>query len=344
MAEKLTLAFGGGKRGQDFYTHKPKVVSASEAAKELVGKKKIMFITGAGLSAASGIPTFRGDNGFWSKSYGGVTDPTEVLTYRFFGRNPALVWQWHFDFIELTDKCKPNKGHYALLKFMEHCHQSAGKVDCHMITQNIDDYDAQLVKESKVLTPAKVVHEEGTPTFAFTPFIYEMHGNVKYMHCSEEEKECGRNFYLAPTLKDVKDRTNHVPLCKDCGAPMKPHAMFFDESYSEHYYRDATNREWEQSMDALIVIGTALATGGARSLVNRALGKKEIPVFEFNMEPCLDEGYAIQVTEKCETALNNFFNEYYRLTAQPSSHQVKQGASKAVGGVSQAKTSPKLVP
>jgi len=96
-------------------------VSPKEAAKHLVGKKNIMIITGAGLSAASGIPTFRGDNGFWSRSYGGVTDPTEILTYTFFVKRPQLVWQWHFDFIELADKCKPNQGHKAILKFQEHC-------------------------------------------------------------------------------------------------------------------------------------------------------------------------------------------------------------------------------
>jgi NAD-dependent deacetylase len=54
----------------------------------MVGKKNIMIITGAGLSAASGIATFRGDNGFWSRSYGGVTDPTEILTNKFFHHNP----------------------------------------------------------------------------------------------------------------------------------------------------------------------------------------------------------------------------------------------------------------
>jgi NAD-dependent SIR2 family protein deacetylase len=63
-------------------------VTPIEAAKELVGKKHFVIVTGAGLSAASGIPTFRGDNGFWSKSYGGVTDPTKVLTYEFFRKNP----------------------------------------------------------------------------------------------------------------------------------------------------------------------------------------------------------------------------------------------------------------
>lgn len=117
FAEKMALALTGGKHGVDYYTHKPQAVTPKEAAKFLVGKKKIMIVTGAGLSAASGIPTFRGDNGFWSRSYGGVTDPTEILTSKFFYHNPQLVWQWHYDFIELADKCKPNKGHYALLKF-----------------------------------------------------------------------------------------------------------------------------------------------------------------------------------------------------------------------------------
>lgn len=76
-----------------------------------------------------------------------------------------------------------------------------------------------------------------------------------------------------------------------------------------------TTRKMEDDMDAFIVIGTALATGGAKSMVSRTLTKKEIPIFEFNLDPCIDRGYAIHVTEKCETALDKFFNEFYRLMA-----------------------------
>lgn len=223
----------------------------------MVGKKNIMIITGAGLSAASGIPTFRGDNGFWSRSYGGVTDPTEILTYKFFHHNPALVWQWHYDFIELIEKCKPNKGHLELLKFQEFCAQSEGKVNCHLITQNIDNYDAELIKASKILNK-EPPRPEGTATFAFTPYLMEMHGNVRYMHCSDEDKDCSLTFYVAPELHEIHDPKNHVPKCTVCGAPMKPHCMFFDENYSEHYYRDQTMRSLEPAADLLIVIGTAL--------------------------------------------------------------------------------------
>ena len=84
MGEKLRHAFAGGKKDASQYTHKPKLTTPKEAAQYMVGKKNVVILTGAGLSAASGIPTFRGDNGFWKQSYGGITDPMEILTYKFF--------------------------------------------------------------------------------------------------------------------------------------------------------------------------------------------------------------------------------------------------------------------
>jgi NAD-dependent SIR2 family protein deacetylase len=50
-------------------------MTSIQASEFLSGKKKIMILTGAGLSAASGIPTFRGDNGFWKREYAGVGNP-----------------------------------------------------------------------------------------------------------------------------------------------------------------------------------------------------------------------------------------------------------------------------
>ena len=85
-----------------------------------------------------------------------------------------------------------------------------------------------------------------------------MHGNTRYMHCSAEHTACARIFYNSPTLDQVTDRTNHVPLCKACGSPNTPHAMFFDKSYSEHYYRGTTIKLIVEDIDGLIVVGIAL--------------------------------------------------------------------------------------
>ena len=293
-------------------------MAPKDAAKHLIGKKCIAIVTGAGISAASGIPTFRGDNGFWSRSYGGVTDPMVIMTQKFFYKNPELVWEWHFDFIELLEKCKPNKSHYELLKFQEYClKQTKGEVQCHLITQNIDDFDAQIIKASKTMTPSPIVKQEGSLDFAITPHIIEMHGNVRYMHCSDENKECAKPFFKSPGLEEVSDRKNHVPKCATCGAPMKPHAMFFDEAYSEHYYKAQTTRDMELDIDLLIVIGTALATGGAKGMVLRALDAQKIPVIEINMDPIVNEGYTINVAGKSEVVLEQMFSKFYDLVGVP---------------------------
>jgi len=143
-------------------------------------------------------------------------------------------------------------------------------------------------------------HEEekkqGTDIYAFTPHVYEIHGNVKYMHCSNEEEECERVFYKAPTLDQVPDITNHVPKCEKCGSNMKPHCMFFDESYSEHFYRNESVHSFmNEKMDCLIVVGTALATGLANRIVNKALDKLDCPVIEVNLESSINRGYNLQI-------------------------------------------------
>ena len=52
---------------------------------------------------------------------------------------------------------------------------------------------------------------------SFTPHVYEIHGNVFYMHCSDEEQDHSKVFFRCPKLSEVKDKTNHVPLCAKCG-------------------------------------------------------------------------------------------------------------------------------
>ena len=103
-----------------------------------------------------------------------------------------------------------------------------------------------------------------------------------------------------------------VPMCQVCGAPMKPNVMYFDETYSEHYYREKTVSSFLEQSDCLIVIGTALATNFAKRIVVHHLDR-ELPVIEVNLVSAINRGNNIQVLEKSEVALPALFKEYYRL-------------------------------
>jgi NAD-dependent SIR2 family protein deacetylase len=73
---------------------------------------------------------------------------------------------------------------------------------------------------------------------------------------------------------------------------MKPHEMFFDETYSEHYYRSDTVKEYLNGVDCLIVVGTALETNLARNILTACLSQDDVPVIEVCYpESCIDRGF-----------------------------------------------------
>ena len=124
------------------------------------------------------------------------------------------------------------------------------------------------------------------------------------MHCNDEDKECSRTILKAPSLdefeayqqkiieeegEEAAESKTMVPKCQTCGGNMKPHCMFFDEAYSQHYYRRDTIRSFSYDADCMIVVGTALATGMASQLVNGSLCR-EIPVIEVNITSSINRG------------------------------------------------------
>ena len=137
---------------------------------------------------------------------------------------------------------------------------------------------------------------------AFLPHVYEIHGNVRYMHCSDEEADCSKKFYAGPTLNEFrayeasqandKVKKTLVPSCNECGKIMKPHCMFFDEAYNEHYYRYDTILDFCNDADCLVVIGTALATTGANNIVKSFIVREQ-PVIEVNLESAIKRGFNI---------------------------------------------------
>jgi len=79
----------------------------------LRGKRKSLLLSGAGISVASGIPTFRGANGLWEREI----DATKFLTMEAFKEDPRPIWEWHWEFREAMLKAKPNPCHQAIAKY-----------------------------------------------------------------------------------------------------------------------------------------------------------------------------------------------------------------------------------
>ena len=95
-------------------------------AQKLKGSKKIVFVTGAGISQESGIPTFRGKDGYWRKY-----DPMKLASIDAFYDDPKLVWEWYDDRRKNILYVKPNEGHFAISQMEEF-------KDVVILTQNID--------------------------------------------------------------------------------------------------------------------------------------------------------------------------------------------------------------
>jgi NAD-dependent deacetylase len=118
--------------------------------KKIKSAKSIVFFTGAGISAESGIPTFRGKDGLWKK-----IKPEELANFDSFLKNPELVWEWYNHRKKIIHEASPNKGHYAIAEFQNIVPEVS------VITQNIDN-----------------LHRR-----AGSKILYELHGNIERNYC-----------------------------------------------------------------------------------------------------------------------------------------------------------------
>jgi NAD-dependent deacetylase len=98
-----------------------------ELAEHIGRASRVTILTGAGVSAASGVPTFRGAQGLWR----GVR-AEDLATPDAFARNPALVWEWYAGRREAVGRCDPNEAHHVIARWSE-------REGCRVVTQNVDD-------------------------------------------------------------------------------------------------------------------------------------------------------------------------------------------------------------
>lgn len=158
---------------------------------EITANDRVFVLTGAGISAESGLPTFRAADGLWEGHR--IED---VCTPEAWERNPELVWQFYSARREAAEKAQPNPGHLALAKL-----ESELGEGCFLCTQNVDN-----------------LHEK-----AGSRRMVHMHGELFTSRCSEE---CGQlphvDHALYPTL-------GSVARC-GCGALLRPHIVWFGET------------------------------------------------------------------------------------------------------------------
>ena len=93
---------------------------------------RVLVLTGAGVSAESGIPTFRGKDGYWRN-----LDPTKLATPEAFARDPQLVWDWYRERRQRIRIARPNAAHEAIARLAQHTDEFL------LVTQNVDDLHAR---------------------------------------------------------------------------------------------------------------------------------------------------------------------------------------------------------
>ncbi|MDH5744877.1 MAG: NAD-dependent protein deacetylase [Candidatus Aminicenantes bacterium] len=197
---------------------------------DIKNAKHIVAFTGAGISAESGIPTYRGEDGLWTKY-----DPNLYAHIGYFRQNPSYYWNFFKDVrYPMLKKVKPNKAHLALAEI-----ESIGHLKT-VITQNIDG-----------------LHQE-----AGSSSVIELHGTTRIIHCMECSKEYIMNDVFAKLEKQIP------PLCSKCNGILRPAVVFFGEMLDPQTINQAY-REAEKS-DLILAVGSSLVVYPAADIPLRA--------------------------------------------------------------------------
>jgi NAD-dependent deacetylase len=217
---------------------------------------QMLVVTGAGISLASGIPTFRGsdDGAVWAR------DVTELGTLHYFERDPVGSWRWYLARFAKTADAQPNPAHTALVALAAFCAQQGGELV--LVTQNID----------------------GLHRRAGSRDLIEVHGRSDRVRCSRQGCAHGApagslpraeldmaSFLAAPAPETL-------PRCPRCGAILRQHVLWFDEYYDSHRdYQWSRVLDAATSADAVLFVGTSFSVG-VTDYILRAARDRGCPV------------------------------------------------------------------
>jgi NAD-dependent deacetylase len=196
-------------------TRKVDIVSA-------MSDHRVFVITGAGISAESGIPTFRGKDGYWRN-----LDPAKLATPEAFEKDPELVWQWYRERRQRIRSAKPNAAHEALVRL------SILARDFLLVTQNVDDLHtrAGLDKEKMV----------------------QIHGDTFETRCP--------GCHFSRKDYEHEQEEDEIPQCLRCGALMRPGVVWFGEQLDPGKIDIVENYLRAGPCELVLVIGTTALFG-----------------------------------------------------------------------------------
>jgi NAD-dependent deacetylase len=179
---------------------------------------RVTVLSGAGISAESGVPTFRDDkNGLWARF-----DPYELSSTQGWRDNPERVWGWYLWRHYLVSTVGPNDGHRALAAWQDHAEVT-------VVTQNVDD-----------------LHER-----AGSASVHHLHGSLFEFRCAS----C--NLPYTDPLPEMSEPALEVepPVCPRCGGLIRPDIVWFGEQLPQGPWQKAV--EATQAADVVVVVGTS---------------------------------------------------------------------------------------
>ncbi|MBY9002283.1 MAG: NAD-dependent deacylase [Candidatus Heimdallarchaeota archaeon] len=193
-------------------------MSLDSITNELTEQKSIIVaVVGAGISKASGMPTFRGEDGMWNQYHA-----QDLATPYAFNNNPNLVWEWYRARMRILLEAQPNPAHHALTML-----EKEG-ILLGVITQNVD----------------------GLQEIAKTKNIVEVHGRIRYARC----QDC--DFIQRWDNKDFAKEKRKLPKCPRCeDSLLRPDVVWFGEPLNQIKWQKAV--EWVNQANILLIIGTS---------------------------------------------------------------------------------------
>ncbi|XP_077626237.1 NAD-dependent protein deacylase sirtuin-5, mitochondrial isoform X2 [Crocuta crocuta] len=239
--------------------------SMADFRKFFAKAKHIVIISGAGVSAESGVPTFRGAGGYWR-----TWQAQDLATPQAFARNPSLVWEFYHYRREVMLSKEPNPGHLAIAECEARLRGQGRRLA--VITQNIDE-----------------LHRK-----AGTKNLLEIHGSLFKTRCTS----CGavaENYKspICPALsgkgapepeaQDARIPVEKLPRCEETGCQglLRPHVVWFGENLDPAILEEV-DRELTLC-DLCLVVGTSSVVYPAAMFAPQ-VSARGVPVAEFNME------------------------------------------------------------